>query len=56
MQESETIAALATPVGAGAVAGPLVMLIGAQMLYGLDRPWLPRRLRCGKPMNQGTPG
>lgn len=35
-----------TPVGAGAVAGPLVMLIGAQMLFGLDRPWLPRRLRA----------
>jgi hypothetical protein len=36
---------LPTPVGAGAVAGPLVMVFGAQMLFGLSRPWLPRRLR-----------
>jgi hypothetical protein len=28
------------PVG-GAVSGPLVMLIGAQLLLGLHRPWLP---------------
>jgi len=25
----------------GAVSGPLVMLIGAQMLFGMRRPWLP---------------
>lgn len=35
-----------TPVGAGAVAGPLVMLFGAQMLFGLRKPWLPRWLRA----------
>jgi hypothetical protein len=28
------------PVG-GAVSGPLVMLIGAQLLVGMHRPWLP---------------
>lgn len=31
------------PIG-GAVAGPLTMLIGAQLLIGLRRPWLPRFL------------
>jgi hypothetical protein len=35
-----------TPVGAGAVAGPLVMLFGAQMLFGMRKPWLPRWLRA----------
>ncbi len=29
------------PGVAGAISGPLVMLIGAQMLVGLRRPWLP---------------
>ena len=29
------------PGVAGAISGPLVMLIGAQMLAGLRRPWLP---------------
>lgn len=29
------------PVG-GAVSGPLVMLIGAQLCVGMRRPWLPR--------------
>jgi hypothetical protein len=28
------------PIG-GAISGPLVMLIGAQLLLGLPRPWLP---------------
>lgn len=27
---------------AGAVSGPLVMLVGVQLLIGLRRPWLPR--------------
>ncbi|MEO6263584.1 MAG: exopolysaccharide biosynthesis protein [Luteimonas sp.] len=31
------------PIG-GAVSGPLVVLIGAQLLVGLRRPWLPRFL------------
>ncbi len=44
-----------TPVGAGAVAGPVVMLIGAQMLFGLDRPWLPRWLRARK-LSRATVG
>ncbi len=30
------------PVGAGAVSGPLVSLIGLQMLLTLRQPWLPR--------------
>ena len=29
------------PGVAGAISGPLVMLVGAQMLAGLRRPWLP---------------
>ena len=29
------------PVG-GAISGPLVMLIGVQLLVGRRRPWLPR--------------
>jgi hypothetical protein len=31
------------PVG-GAISGPLAMLIGAQLLAGMNRPWLPRFL------------
>lgn len=27
---------------AGAISGPLVMLVGLQLLFGLPRPWLPR--------------
>ena len=34
-----------TPVGAGAIAGPLVMLFATQMLFGLRKPWLPAWLR-----------
>ncbi|WP_312236309.1 exopolysaccharide biosynthesis protein [Stenotrophomonas sp.] len=30
------------PGVAGAVSGPLILLIGAQMLFGLRRPWLPK--------------
>lgn len=29
------------PVGAGGLSGPLVMLVGAQMLIALRHPWLP---------------
>lgn len=29
---------------AGAISGPLVMLVGVQLLVGLRRPWLPRVL------------
>ena len=29
------------PIG-GAISGPLVMLIGAQLMAGRRRPWLPR--------------
>lgn len=32
------------PVGMGAISGPLVCLIGLQLLLGLSHPWLPRRL------------
>lgn len=35
---------LPVPVGMGAISGPLVSLIGLQMLLRLDHPWLPRRL------------
>lgn len=36
---------LPTPVGAGALAAPLVGVVGLQMLAGMSRPWLPRWLR-----------
>jgi len=32
------------PIGAGAISGPLVMLVGVQMLLTLRRPWLPQWL------------
>ena len=32
---------LPIPGLAGAISGPLVMLIGAQLLIGLNKPWLP---------------
>lgn len=32
---------LPIPGVAGAISGPLVMLIGAQLLVGLSKPWLP---------------
>ena len=32
------------PGVAGAISGPLVMLVGLQLLLGLRRPWLPRWL------------
>lgn len=33
------------PIGVGGVTGPLIALLGLQMLIGLRQPWLPRRLR-----------
>lgn len=33
------------PVGVGAISGPLVSLLGLQMLLLLGEPWLPRALR-----------
>ena len=33
---------LPLPGVAGAISGPLVMLIGAQLMVGLRKPWLPR--------------
>lgn len=35
---------LPLPAGAGAISGPLAALLGAQLLFGMRRPWLPRRL------------
>jgi hypothetical protein len=32
--------------GVGAVTGPGIALLGAQMLFGLRRPWLPRMARA----------
>lgn len=32
------------PIGAGGLSGPLVMLVGVQMLLGLRHPWLPAYL------------
>ena len=44
-----TLAAfIPTPVGAGAIAGPMVVLVGAQLLVGMKKPWLPRWLRQRK--------
>ncbi|MBD8527724.1 exopolysaccharide biosynthesis protein [Pseudomarimonas arenosa] len=36
---------LPLPAGAGAISGPLVVLLGLQMLFGLRRPWFPQRWR-----------
>ena len=36
---------LPLPAGAGAVSGPLAALLGLQLMIGMRRPWLPRRLR-----------
>jgi hypothetical protein len=36
------------PIG-GAISGPLVMLIGGQLLWGRRRPWLPRFLATRGP-------
>lgn len=36
---------LPLPAGAGAISGPLVALLGVQMLFGMRQPWLPNRLR-----------
>lgn len=33
------------PMGAGGATGAIMALIGAQMLCGFDRPWLPRFAR-----------
>jgi len=34
------------PLPVGGVMGPLIVLVGAQLLWGLPRPWLPRRARA----------
>jgi hypothetical protein len=34
------------PFGVGAISGPLVSLVGLQMLLGLRQPWLPARMRA----------
>lgn len=41
------------PAGAGAIAGPLVMLVGLQMLLTLGKPWLPRWL-CRRGPSRGA--
>ncbi len=33
------------PIGVGAVTGPLASFCGLQLLFGLERPWMPRRMR-----------
>lgn len=38
-------ALIPSPVGAGALAAPLVILCGLQLALGLPRPWLPEGLR-----------
>ncbi|GAB3749189.1 exopolysaccharide biosynthesis protein [Lysobacter olei] len=40
------------PGVAGAISGPLVMLVGLQLLIGLRRPWLPRALAQRGPQRQ----
>lgn len=36
---------LPLPAGAGAISGPLITLFGAQMLFGMRAPWVPKALR-----------
>jgi hypothetical protein len=38
-------ALIPSPVGAGLIAGPLVVMIGAQLVWGREHPWLPQWLR-----------
>ena len=33
------------PIGVGAVTGPLASFCGLQLLFGIERPWMPRRMR-----------
>ncbi|MEO6064785.1 MAG: exopolysaccharide biosynthesis protein [Lysobacterales bacterium] len=33
------------PIGVGAVTGPIASFCGLQLLFGLSRPWMPRRMR-----------
>lgn len=40
------------PGAAGVVAGPLVVLIGLQLVAGLSRPWLPRFVARRGPMRR----
>lgn len=48
------IAALPTlipsPVGVGGISGALIVIVGIQMLLGMEHPWLPKGLR-----NRGLP-
>src|SRR5690606_23844032 len=39
------------PIG-GAIGGPLVVLIGLQLLWGRRRPWLPRSFATRGPQRQ----
>ena len=43
------------PIGAGSVSGPLVSVLGLEMLLALRAPWLPRRLRQ-RPIQRETLG
>lgn len=36
---------LPLPFGVGAISGPLVSILGLQMLFGRRQPWLPKRWR-----------
>lgn len=40
------------PIGVGAIAGPLVMLVGLQLLLVMERPWLPRFVRARGPRRE----
>ncbi len=40
----------------GAISGPLVMLIGAQLLVGLRKPWLPKFAARGGPHRRAMSG
>jgi len=41
------------PAGAGVIAGPLVMLVGVQMMLTLNKPWLPHWL-CRRGPSRGA--
>lgn len=42
------------PGVAGGLSGPLVMLVGAQLLLGLRKPWLPRFIAIRGPQRQSV--
>lgn len=41
------------PIGIGGVMGTLIVVLGLQMTFGLEQPWIPRRIRR-RPLQRHT--